>query len=550
MPQGGPDAIRNAEPPMTAAERTAAATRPLRLDTWPWWALCLLLAVLLAASCLALGFRLPYCRNADQDLVLAYHGLLLNDRLPQEYFDHPGYTYFLVIAGWYRLLHALGLLEVARLSDLPPLADAVAYDAAWQQLVQAGRGLSIVLCASFTVAVATLVRLILDDRWIGFLAGLTVAFAVGAMTQARQMRTDLLSGIFAGLAILLAILAVRRRPGAGTLGLLALAGGSASLAMVSKVQAIFPVLAAPVLAVAFGRPWKDEAPGGWGRAALLALLAAAALVPALEILRFGIEGWGRAVYPYRPVGGGLSGVYQGIVAGWVVLGVLAHAAVWRLRPAWAAQALAAVAFGAAVGLLALLIRWHEQNAIAVANFIEHMFVFTTWRHPGALQGEGQVLSGSLLGLLLEGLWRTFAIRTVVLHPDRIPQTILIEWFAIAGAVVAWRRGDRLLPLRVGLLLAAAWGLETLFSLRGFQRAYAIYTDPLAVLAAALVLARFRGILDGARSRRWLYGGLALYMALAHVWPVVFELRRGDPRPHCEWIPIYMKRVEGFPFCQR
>lgn len=536
---------------MTAADRThTAIPRDFDIGRLPWWALCLVLAVVLAASCLALGFRLPYWRNADQDLVLAYHGLLLNDGRPQEYFDHPGYLYFLIIAGWYRLLHTLGLLEVARLSDLPPLADAVAYDAAWQQLVQAGRGLSILLCAGFVVTVATLVRFILEDRLIGFLSGLAVAFAMGVMTQARQMRTDLLSGILAALALLLAILAVRRRPGVGPLGLMALAGGGASLAMASKVQAIFPLLATPAITVAFGRSWREPVPGGWGRALLLALLAAAALVPAVEILRFGIDGWGRAIYPYRPVGAGLSGHYQGILAGWVVLGILAHAAVWRLRPVWAVQALAAVALGVAVGLLSLLIRWHEQNAIAVANFIEHMFVFTTWRHPGELQAEGQVLSGSLAGLLLEGLWRTFAIRTVVLHPDRIPQTLLVEWFAIAGAVVAWRRGDRLLPLRVALLLGAAWGLETLFSLRGFQRAYAIYTDPLAVLAAALVLVRFRGILEGVRSRRWLYGGMALYVALAHVWPVVFELRRGDPRPHCEWIPIYMKNVEGFPFCQR
>jgi hypothetical protein len=101
VPQGGPDAIRNAEPrPMTAADRADTAM-PRRFDIGrlPWWALCLVLAGGLAASCLALGFRLPYWRNADQDLVLAYHGLLLNDGLPQEYFDHPGYLYFLVIAG-------------------------------------------------------------------------------------------------------------------------------------------------------------------------------------------------------------------------------------------------------------------------------------------------------------------------------------------------------------------------------------------------------------------------------------------------------------------
>jgi hypothetical protein len=161
-----------------------------------------------------------------------------------------------------------------------------------------------------------------------------------------------------------------------------------------------------------------------------------------------------------------------------------------------------------------------------------------------------VLNGSLFTVLLNGLWQTFAIRTVVLHPDNLPQTLILEWFAIAGAVVAWRRGDRTTALYIGILLLTAWGLETLFSLRGFKRAYHAYTDPLVVLAAALVLTGFPALLERARSRRWIFGALALYLALAHVWPVVAERRREDPTEHCNWIPIYMERVEGFPFCKQ
>lgn len=516
----------------------------------PWWMVCAGLMALVGVSAWTFGFHAPYWRNADQDLVLAYHGLLFNEGLPQEYFDHPGYTYFLVIAGWYKLLHALGLLPIVTVSGLPPGADVAATDAAWQQLVEAGRALSAVLCGLFVVTVATLVRAVLDDdRKLGALAGLAFAFAVGVAAQSRQMRTDLMSAWCAAAALLLVLAAVRRRPGPGALAMLAVAGACAALAVISKVQGIFPVLAIPVLALAFGRRHDGDGwgagPRGWIVAAALAAAAGLAVMPAADLIRFGLAESGRSVYPYRPVGAGLSGVYQWALVGWGALGVLIHAAVWRVRAAYAAQAMAAVAGGVALGLLALLLRWHEQNAIAVANLIEHMFVFTTWRHGAELQGETTVLSGSLLELVAAGLWRTVAIRTVVLHPDNLPQTLLLEWFAIAAAAVAWRRGDRLVPLRIGLLLAAAWGLETLFALRGFQRAYAVYTDPLVVLAFAVAVQRFPAV----AGRRAFLAAAALYLALAHIWPVVAERRRVDVASHCQWIPVYMPRVEPFPFCR-
>ncbi len=523
-----------------------------RLARAPWWALCLGLAAVMAASVLAVGFRLPYWAHADQDLVLAYHGLLFADGLPQEYFDHPGYVYFLVIDGWYRLWHALGLLPVARLSDLPPAADAAANAAAWQSLIEAGRALSIALTALFAVAYASLVRGLVGDRRIALLAGLLLAFGVGLTAQGRQMRTDLLSAGFVVTAWLLVLLAVRQPPERSGRTLLGLGGAGllVGLAMATKVQAVFLALGLPVAALLFGRRFEGSvSAGGWARAALLVLLAALALVPAVGLIAQGIADWGQAVYPYKPVGGGLTGRYQGLVAGWVALGVLLYGRVWRVPLAHTVAALAAVALGVALGLLVLEVRYHQQNAIAVANFIEHMFVFTSWRHASALQEQGQVVSEGLLTLLASGIGRTLAIRTIVLHPDNIPQTIVVEWFALIGAVRLWRRGDRLAAVQALFLLLVAWGLEALFSLRGFQRAYAAYTDPLAILSAAWVLARTPQWLDGVRSRRWVVGVVALVIVAAHIWPIREARKPPNPASHCEWIPTYMPRVEPFPFCR-
>lgn len=519
-----------------------------RLAEIPWWALCAGLAAAMALSVLLVGFRLPYWVHADQDLVLAYHGLLFGDGLPQEYFDHPGYGYFLVIDGWYRLLHALGLLPVATLSALPPASDAAATAAAWQSLIEAGRALSILLTALFAVVYATLVRSLVGDRRVALLAGLLVAFGVGLTAQGRQMRTDLLSAGLVVTALLLVLVAVRRPPDGKPVLLLGLAGLLTGLAMITKVQAVFLALGIPVVALLFGRRFPD-APGSWITAALAGLLALAAAIPAAGLIADGIAGWGQAVYPYKPVGGGLSGHYQGIVAGWATLGMAVFAMVWRVPPARAVTMAAAAVLGLALGLLALDLRFNQQNVIAVANFIEHMFVFTSWRHATALQGQGQVVGEGLMTLLLSGIGRTLAIRTIVLHPDNIPQTIIVEWFALAGAAVLWRRGERLAAVQALALLLVAWGLESLFSLRGFQRAYAAYTDPLAVLSAAWVLARMPELLDRPRPRRAILGGVVLVVVVAHVWPLIETRRLPNPVTHCEWIPTYMPRVGPFPFCR-
>nr|WP_247897085.1 phospholipid carrier-dependent glycosyltransferase [Azospirillum argentinense] len=519
------------------------------LDRWPWWGLCAGLAAVMVASAVAIGFRTPYWSHADQDLVLAYHGLLFNEGLPQEYFDHPGYTYFLVIEVWYRLLHGLGLMPVVTLSGLPPAADTAAYNAAWQNLVEAGRALSILITTAFALVYANLVRALVGDRRVAFLAAVVMAFGIGLSTQARQMRTDLLSASFVVTALLLVLVAIRTAPGWRPLLLLGLAGLLAGLAMVTKIQAIFLALGIPVIALAFGRRFPGEGGQHWIAAGVLGLAAAAAALPAVALIQHGIASAGQSLYPYRPVGGGLSGVYQGIIVGWVVLGMAVYAAVWRVRLSYAVAAMAAVALGLALGVLTLTIRPHEQNVIAVANLIEHMFVFTTWKHQAALQGQEQVLSDGLVTLLAKGLWRTLAIRTIVFHPDNIPQTVVVEWFIIGGCIVLWRRGERVAAAQAALLLLVAWGLETLFSLRGFQRAYAAYTDPLMGLAAAWVLLRLPGLLERARTRRWIVGTVALVVVVAQVWPTIEAIRLPNPAGQCGWIPTYMKHVEPFPFCR-
>jgi hypothetical protein len=524
--------------------------------TFRWWAFNKALGLGLIASVLAFGFFLPYWRHADQDLALIYEGLLALNGLPQEYFDHPGYAYFLVIGGWFRLLDWVGLLPVHSFADFPPLSDPAALDAAWTELVYAGRALSVLLAATLVFVFAELTRRIFNDARLAGIAAVAFASGMGIMTQARQLRTEMVSGGLTMAALLLALLAARTKPGGKALTYLILAGACAALAVTAKVQAVFLIAAIPVVLIAFGEKPAAVDPEGmageqaWLWAALAFCLSELSSLPAGSLFYYGLTHWGEALHPYKPLGGGLSatGIYQGVFVGWLALAMLLYARIWRLPAAYALQGVCALSFGAAMGMSVLFVRYHPQNVIAVTNFIEQMFVFSSWRHGAELGGEGPVATAPLIKLVGEGLWRTFAIRTVVLHPDNIPQTLLVEWFVIFAAVKAWRGGRRGDALVMMTPLAVAWGLEAVFSLRGFQRAYAIYTDPLTVLAGVAALRAFPHWLEVATLRRRVYAGLALLVVLAHVWPVVAERRKVDPAQHCDWLPIYLPRVEGFPFC--
>lgn len=521
-----------------------------------WWLFCKGLGAAIIVSALLTGFFAPYWRHADQDLALVYEGLLYVAGLPQEYFDHPGHVYFLIIGEWFSLLARLGLTPVRAVADLPPADDAAAFNAAWQWLVESGRALSALLGATVAVVFAHGIKMIYRDARLAALAGIALASGMGIMTQARQLRTEMASGGFIVVALLAALWATRQRPGWRPLAALALAGACCALALAAKVQAIFLIMALPLVLTALGDALPEPAPSSapssfwasplWAGAALLA--AGAALIPAFQLAAYGLAHFGDAVHPYKPLGGGLSGVYQGIVAGWGVLGMMIYVYVWRIPAAYGAQALAAVAAGLGVGLTVLWVRYNPQNVIAVVNFVEHMFVFSSWRHGQTLGGEAQVLSGSLLGLVAEGALRTLAIRTVVLHPDNLPPTLIVEWFVIYAAIKAWRADKRREAMQAAAPLLISWGLEAVFSLRGFQRAYAIYTDPLVIVAAVAALRAFPEWLDVPRLRRRVYVGLALLAALGHVWPVVSLRRSVDPAAHCYWLPTYLPRVDAFPFC--
>jgi hypothetical protein len=85
-------------------------------------------------------------------------------------------------------------------------------------------------------------------------------------------------------------------------------------------------------------------------------------------------------------------------------------------------------------------------------------------------------------------------------------------------------------------------------LRGLKYSYALFTDPLIVLAAVLLLAQLVGL----QNHRWVFqiGVLliAVHLLVSHAEPVKYTLARSKPFHFCIEHFEYTKRVERYPFC--
>jgi hypothetical protein len=139
------------------------------------------------------------------------------------------------------------------------------------------------------------------------------------------------------------------------------------------------------------------------------------------------------------------------------------------------------------------------------------------------------------------------MHTFILAPSGRP-TLLVEWFAIVGIVVLWRRGKRLPAVQAALLILAVWGIESVFSLRDLILYYFIYTEPLLILAATIVVAHWPELARSPRVQHLALAGLAITIVWGHLEPVRQAVTRGDPGPACSWLPN-QRQVGPFSFCR-
>jgi hypothetical protein len=525
----------------------AAADAFNRLTFLGWRAGLMAIVAGLAASFFLFGYALIYWRNADMDFMVIYNALVLNDGKPQQYFDHPAYITILSVKLWFQLLHAFGLLDAYSLSTVPS-ASSAAFDTAMTGAVRAGRIFAWLIATGCVLIFAALVRRVVRDWRVALIATLAFAFSGGVAVHSRILRSELVAAgpvIFA----LMTLIVVGRRAGVARPLAMATAAALCVLGLENKVQAILLIGALPLLALPFGSTasasvafWKNTR-SAWLAVAITAGAAIAAAWAAWPLIALGFDRNLLDAAHFQPLLLGRFGIYQAALV--VLIGgcMIAFAVIWRISIPETLASMFAVAAGSSIALLALNLEYDANNVIAVINPLERMLTFADASTADVANGPG--FSGILL-LLLDGIASVFARYSFVLHSSPRP-TVFLTWLIVPGILYAWRRGERRTAIQATALLLAAIGVDALGVRRGLKSEYFIFTDPLIILAGAILLDRFREL----RFHRWatpitatLFG---LHIAVGQAEPIKYTFKRNGPESICEWNRHYLPLLP-LPWC--
>jgi len=530
-----------------AALRGDPAAEPFqRLVPFSWRGelLVILFGMLLSFS--VAGFWNPYWRNADMDFWVVYNAFLLNVPMPQEWFDHPAYLTILLLSYWLRALHALGIVKVISFNALPPVSDAAAFAQAWTAATRAGRVLSLLYATSFVVAFAYLLRAFIRDWRVAAFGAFLLAFSGGMAMEMRITRTELLPAAFFSCALLMLLVVAQRgerwwRP--------LLVGGASlliTLAMLNKIQFFFLICALPILLLPFGlrdtrRGFWHEPRRAWPLLVLMLAATTVAILLAKTIVVEGFFGHGETTVARPTLEFGAT-FYWPAMALWLGLGMIAFAWLWRVTAVETLAAMACAVAGCMIGLLALDIRYHPNDVLVVFHPLEYMLAWAAASEAALAHGLGPRLQ-----FLAEAIVGVIARRTFFLSSSPRP-TIFLEWFVIAATIVAIRRREWRLVLQVAVLMLTDWGIDTLNMARGLKQEYFLMTDPLAIIAAALLVVKMADL----QRQRWTYPvGAALIVAhilVSQAEPVKHVFRTEGPDVLCG---LYgnAKRVEHLPICK-
>jgi len=528
----------------------ATSTAFHRLVPFNWAGEIVVTAIGMLASFLVAGLWWPYWRIADMDFWVVYNAFLLNTPLPQEFFDHPGYLTILSLAEWLRALHGLGIVKVISLSSMPPVANRPAFDHAWMAATQAGRVLSLILAMSFVTAFAYLLRALIRDWHVAAVATFLLAFSGGMAMEMRVLRTELLAAAFFTCALLLLLFAAKNGEQTWRPAIVGAASLLLTLAMLNKVQAWFLIIALPLLVIPFGPEaavrqnfWRD------GRRAVPALvviiiLALTTSYFAKDIIIAGLTSTGTPELQLPTLSIGTQ-IYWPLIAAWIAFGMIVYAIAWRVAALEVLASFFAGVAGCMIGLLALYLRYHPDDVVVVFHPLEQMFRWAAGATP-ELREDAPGLTAQRLRFLVDSILGVIARRTFFLSPSPRP-TIFLEWFVIAATVIAARRREWRIVSQVSVLMFTVWGIDTLGMGRGLKQEYFIFTDPMVIIAAALIVTKLADL----QTHRWTYPvGIALvatHIVLSQAEPVKHIFKSDGPEKLCD-LYGYAKRVEHFPFC--
>jgi hypothetical protein len=519
-----------------------------RLLVLGWRSGLVAMVAALATSFLLFGYAVIYWRNADMDFMVVYNALVLNDGKPQQFFDHTAYLTILSVKFWFQLLHALGLLDAYSLSSIPSAANSIAFDAAMTSAVRAARCLAFLIATGCVLIFAGLVRPLVRDWRVAFLATMAFACSGGIAVHSRILRSELVAACPVIFALMILIAVGRRAAPARPLAM-ALAAALCVLGLENKVQVILLIGTLPLAILPFGSTtsasaafWRDPRTS-WPATAVAALAAIAAASAAWPLFAVGFDRALLDAAHFHPILLGRFGVYQTALLALTGGCMIAYAMIWRVSAPETLASMCTMAAGASIALLVLDLEYNAGNVIAVFNPLEKMLTFAD---AGTSDAAGGSSPWAIVLLLLDGVASVLARYAFVLYSSARP-TVFLVWLIVPGIVMAWRRGEKHAAIQATALLLAAIGIDALDARRGLKAEYFIFSDPLIILSGAILL----DTLSDLRFHRWAYPVatvlLGLHIAVGQAEPVKYAFKRTGPESTCEWNRSYLPLLP-LPWC--
>jgi hypothetical protein len=321
------------------------------------------------------------------------------------------------------------------------------------------------------------------------------------------------------------------------------------LGLENKVQAILMIGALPLVILPFGAAasasvaFWNNARSGWLATAIAAIAAIAAASAAWPLIGTGFDRALLDAAHFHPLLLGRFGIYQAALLVLIGGSMTGFAVIWRVSAFETLASIFAMAAGASIALLALDLEYNTSNVIAVFNPLEKMLTFADASTTDVANGSN--LFGVML-LLLDGVASVLARYSFVLHSSPRP-TVFLTWLIVPGIILAWRRGERHAAIQALALLLAAIGIDALGVRRGLKSEYFIFTDPLIILAGAILL----DSLGDLRFHKWAYplavALFGLHIAVGQAEPIKYAFMRRGPESICEWNRVYMPLLP-LPWC--
>ncbi|MBR1190576.1 hypothetical protein JQ558_17120 [Bradyrhizobium sp. AUGA SZCCT0160] len=418
--------------------------------------------------------------HPDADIVFSYQALLLADGLPQGDTAHHGYIYYSLLSVVYRLAYLVNAVPIYSLSALRTSPDQLA---AFADLVNVGRLLSLVTGLAFSTAFFLTVWRVTHDWFAALLVGLMFAFGQGLSAQTTLLRTELLATFFLWLTFVALHLA-GRSSGWNTHLLLGLAGLLASLSYNTKVHAIFTLFAIPALAVVFGRSYLTGVGVAreWSTAKLYRLQAALLVLVAPAWIAFLL-----AVGKLGP----LSYVYVPAIIAYCMLCMIVYGRWFSVDSRQTNIGATFICFGFGVGLSLLFIRPHPALFPIDANPIEHMAAFLVQKD---VRTPDPNQLGSAATAIVSAIGKHIVVEWFGGNPLGSPYRLLF-WITAGSAVILaiYRRWQ--VTWQFLLLLSFTSLLVGIDNIRygAFASVYSIFVDPWILLAFGVALAQLRSV---------------------------------------------------------